>query len=364
MLRSLCKASNRFTLDLFCSVACSPQNLFISGYSVNVALAMLALGSEGDSLQQLKETLRWDAISDSEGAIVEEYCKLAKELNAASSIILLTANSVWSNELRAQYVERVRNDLKCEAYPLDSVEKVNTWVEERTQGLIPELIQQIDKSTLALLVNAIYFKGSWESSFSLNKTTTAQFLTANKEIVNVPMMHRKGSYNAVIGHTVNQALELPYTGEEYSMVAILPRKGQTWSAFMDSRNTIIKTVLNDLRPVSSLKVSFPKFKIEYGVKELKGELKQMGINDVFGSAANLSRMSNKIGTHVDSVLHKAVCEVNEEGTEAAAVTVVALQESCKVDPAIQFNKPFMFFIRQKSTNLILFIGTVENPLLG
>ncbi len=241
---------------------------------------------------------------------------------------------------------------------------INTWVEDKTNKKIQELIKPgiLNTQTRLMLTNAVYFKGDWAVQFDSKNTKDAPFTIAPEKKIDVPMMHLKDSFNyADFG--VLQILEMPYKGNDLSMVVLLPRKAEDL-AELEERITFgtLEQWLKRLNKQEVL-VYLPKFKIT-GEFRLAEMLKKVGMVDAFApNLADFSGMNGKKDLFISAVVHKAFVEVNEKGTEAAAATGIAIGVTSipTPPPVFRADHPFVFFIRDIKTNTILFIGRLANP---
>lgn len=347
----------------------SPKNVLISPYSLGSALVMLALGATGESFDQLKNALDWNSIKKGgdEQNVVPFYTKALQELGEVQDVKLVIGNSVWTKRVFPDYIESVRHQLLAEVFPLNTAEEINRWVSEKTQGLIKEIVDEVRPDQFAVLVNAIYFKGSWEYPFSPYATSKKDFHFSDGSIRKVKTMHLTQffGYKKTNEYT---SVELPYKGEGYAMIAILPHGTTSASEF--SKNLTLDDLFEfscGLSKRKQVRLSLPKFKVEYGVVEMKESLKDINVTRIYSEKnAQLDRLSDG-DAHMGAILHKAVCIVSEEGTEAAAVTAVTLRcpTSKRRSPPeiidVKFDRPFLFMIQDVASELILFLGLVEDP---
>jgi serpin B len=240
--------------------------------------------------------------------------------------------------------------------------RINQWVEGETREKIEDLIPPggVDGLTTLVLTNAIYFKGQWAARFDEEKTTEATFHGAHGDAT-VPMMHQKGDFQ-YLENDVVQVLEMPYVGEEISMLVLLPRTGGSQGLEV-LEASLTPEMLSDwsgrLRELK-LKVYFPRFEMTWGTEEISRHLAALGIRDAFGARADFSGMSDLQDLFIDSVFHKAFVAVNEEGTEAAAATAVVMARLAIMEEETIFraDRPFLFVIRDNASGSILFMGRV------
>ena len=326
---------------------------------------MLTLGSEGIAQQQLAQLLKWNEMGMNEDSIIEQYQKIEKIISKTKSVEILTANSIWSSKLLKSYVSNITSKFNASAKKLRTEKEINQWVADKTKNLITKLIEELPNPCPGVLVNAIYFKGNWARKFSSCKND--KFFLQDKSVVNAEMMNIQGKYAANLSvhpHGIT-AIEIPYDGNEFSMIAILPSKTQSWNEFINLPSETFFSVIDKLS-MTNVNLFFPKFEIDFGVVDISDNLIDLGVSQVFSTNgdAGLSRLSDDPLVFVSSVFHRAVCKVNETGTEAAAATAVVLGRGGRRAPAcstIKFNEPFLFMIVQKTTNLVIFAGTMVNP---
>jgi len=382
----------RFAVQLYQKLREGDGNLFFSPYSISTALAMTYAGARGQTQQQMADTLRFPTSADvlkeldapgtpmTQEQFAAAFGKIVKDLNARGGkdkYELRVANALWGQKdyafLKA-FVRLVEKQCGGKLQELDFVaatEKarrtINTWVEKQTNGKIKDLISQgsLDAMTRLVLTNAIYFKGNWARQFKEDRTRREPFKLATGGTVQVPMMNQKAEF----GYTETdklQALELPYAGKELSMVILLPKKVDGLSDLEQSLTAEALTEgLGRLR-TREVVVSIPRFKMTSKF-ELQRVLRVMGMTDAFSRAADFSGMTGKRDLLISAVIHQAYVDVNEEGTEAAAATGVVMKlTSMGPDriPVFRADHPFLFLIRDRTSDSVLFLGRVMNPTEG
>ena len=246
---------------------------------------------------------------------------------------------------------------------------INKWVAEKTNNKITEIVSAdaVDALTRLVLVNAVYFKGDWLKMFNVNSTRDEDFHVSQNESVNVKMMHLKSKFNYGVNAKLHcQAIELPYAGENLSMFILLPDQAVTSLSEVEEKLTSDDLVnIMEKFQMSSVKVKLwlPRFKLDEKLS-LSKMLAAMGMSDLFKpGVADLTGIDGSKELYVSHVVHRAVVEVNEEGTEAAAATAVVMQFRSAVIRNIIFraNHPFLFFIQDKATRSILFFGRLVKP---
>lgn len=355
------------------------SNIFYSPYSVFTALAMTYEGARNDTLKQMREVLK----IEQGNASFHQYMKVLYEyLNQNGKYNISTANALWIKEnlhLLEEYTNIIKTFYYGELSHIDFSDTneasniINLWINSNTNGLIKDLIKREDIDpifTALILTNAIYFKGMWEVQFDPNNTTEKDFKVINESKIRAPTMQLINTDN-LFNYTENddlQILELPYSGNDISMVILLPKKDIDLSHIIslidnDKLKNWIKSMSKE-----SVDIYLPKFKIETPTFELKDYLISLGMNNPFTNLADFSGITGSNDLYIEKILHKAFIEVNEEGTEAAAATVVEMRLTVDhggEESIITFNvdHPFLFLIQQKDTGTVLFMGKVINPIL-
>ncbi|MBN2684202.1 MAG: serpin family protein [Pontiellaceae bacterium] len=362
---------NALAVDLYQQISTQEDgNLFFSPYSISSALAMTYGGARGETAAQMNKVLHFGG----QDATHPAFSTLRTNLNAVEKkgdIQLSVANALWPQKdysFRAEYLDLIKNYYASEIRPVDYAtnkadarKQINTWVEEQTNEKIKDLIPEgaLNELTRLVLVNAIYFKGNWASQFKSSDTHDAPFHLSRDKTVQVSMMSQKEHFRYAETGTF-QAVELPYEGDDLSMLILLPSGTNTLAAL----ETEFKAdTLSSLRfRNQELIVQLPKFKLESSFG-LGDTLQQMGMTDAFSRSSDLSGMDGTRKLFISSVIHKAFVEVNEEGTEAAAATgvVVGLRSMPRPPMVFTADHPFLFFIRDNASGTILFMGRMMNP---
>jgi len=374
--QEIIQADNDFGISLFKEVVASDNeagNIFISPTSVALALAMTYNGANGDTKVAMENTLKKNGFTLDE--INQSYKSLIGALISVDPKVLLEiANSIWYRQgffVLPDFITVNSIYYNAEVNSIDfndpsAKDVINGWVKENTHGKIAEIIDQIPQEAVMYLINAIYFKGIWYSEFDKEKTTDGPFTTGEELKVMVPMMQQQDTFR--YAHYDKLAcVELPYGQGNYTMIILLPDMGIDLQEIItsltpESWNSMINSLSNQ-----DVVIHLPKFKFEYK-NTLNDELTSMGMGIAFSDAADFSRISETGWLKISKVLHKTFIEVNEEGTEAAAVTAVEIGytsiggETSPVFFAV--DRPFIFAIREKDTGSIVFIGSVKDPTLS
>ncbi|CAH1779515.1 unnamed protein product, partial [Owenia fusiformis] len=366
---------NGFALDLYneiCGSLAGSDNVFLSPFSISTALAMTYLGTAGNTATEMATVLKYPpnvhvlfkALLTTINAPNDNYT-----LNAANNLFPRTGFAILS-----QYVTDVMNfyfatikELDFAGQPEPSRQYINEWVSNITMEKIPELLQvgDITPLTVLVLVNAIYFKGEWQNPFNPDLTAISAFNVTPTQQISVAMMYNVSMYRYFEDTTLDaKILELPYTGEEVSMIIILPNQ-QDGLADLEANLTLSKlnAAINNLyAPYTAnvVNVWLPKFKIKFR-SELGEHLQDLGMVDAFNAGADFSPLCGLCNVRISKVIHEAFVEVNEEGTEAAAATAVIILKGVPRPKIFRANHPFLFLIRHKKSGSILFMGRITSP---
>lgn len=369
------KLDQEFAFEFFAHVFSEEKNeeeknFMISPFSLSMALAMTWNGSDNETKTAIQNTLKLGDMSDKE---VNEYFQKLKENFGKTdpSTQLAIANSIWTNkniEILPNFVSLNKKyfNSTVEAVQFGDpmvTERINDWAKDNTKGLIKKVIDKTTPTDLMYLLNALYFKGKWTSEFDAKNTTKMNFYNQKGNSVKVDMMHQKEHFNYASDETM-QMVQLPYGNNSFSMMVLLPSQNKT---LLDiTSNLQSKGYWNSLKiklQNSEVDLFIPKFKTEYN-KRLNKILINMGMGIAFDPlTADFSRMSN-LDAFISLVDQFTYINTDEEGTEAAAVTVVGLEltSANPSPPKIVFkaDRPFIYIIQENSTGTILFMGAIEN----
>ena len=362
------EADNNFGLTLFEAMnsEAPEDNLFISPISVSMALGMALNGADGETRAEMLEMLQKQNLS--EEAINESYQSLVRLLSGLDpEIIFNIANSIWYNdgvELEAPFLDKNETYFEAEVQALDfsnpqSVDRINTWVENKTNGLIEKIIDDIKENTIMYIINAIYFKGNWTYPFDPEATGKAPFYNLSGTTASVDMMTQRGTFPY---YTTDQAtfIDLPYGDSLYTMTIILPEESNDLNELVSELQSGLYASAESNFEHTKVDLFMPRFKLAYET-EMKPILRSLGMEQAFSeSQADFTRIHKAGGLFVSDVVHKSFVEVNEEGTEAAAVTSVTIGTTSVGPPIpqVRVEKPFIFLIREKSTGTFLFAGKI------
>jgi serpin B len=417
--QALTAAYNASGQELFKSLAAAPGNIVFSPYSIGTAMAMALSGARGETEKQmlsvLKQTLPRSAIETTNASVLATLngydksavppvcptgmkvdggtCKGPRaadgcpypmsaegsqcigsakfppsaKLSIANAIMLTGAGGAVSPD----YVALLKDKYAAEVFKNARLNDVNAWVKRKTEGKIDKILDQLDPNAAAVLLNAVYFKAAWLSSFNKRDTLDEAFNLTPSDKVQVPMMHRTGSY-AVLSQTGFRAIVLPYVVRSLSMVIVVPDKidgARETAARLDAGG--ISQLLSTVRvaPPKRVLLALPRFKASYKV-DLVPPFRQAGLSLPFDRLrADFSGMTGKTagqdGLMIGQIVHRAVIEVEEEGTEAAAVTAIEMKSTSAMpsqEPEpFRVDRPFLFYLVDDATGAILFEGRISDP---
>ncbi len=374
--------NNAFAVDIFGELCRKEGNLFISPYSISSALAMTYGGAGGETATQMKDVLKLSLPGNEVHRALSDIMQKLGRFGHEGKIRLMIANSIWPQEgysFYSEFKELLKKYYSVNIFPVNfkDPEKVrrmiNDWVSENTNGLIMDMIPPgaLDPLTVMVLVNAVYFKASWDAEFDPGRTEKADFHLNSGEAVKADMMNRSGKLRYA-DYRGCKVLELPYSEREMSMFIVLPSEKGT-GILKKPQDLISGDFFRDMEQCMRycrVDVSIPRFKLAYGVT-LNAVLQSMGMTDAYDSnKADFTGMYDKAAAggenlYISNVRHKAFVEVNEEGTEAAGVTSVEIKRTSAPPPMEKkrflADRPFIFLIADNSTKSILFMGRIENP---
>lgn len=374
-------ANTAFAVDLYQQLKGQPGNLFFSPYSISSALAMTYAGARGQTESEMAKVLHFGPGQTNVHSDFRALTDRINDLQRINRIKLLTANSLWYQHdyrFTDAFMKLVHRDYHAEVRPVDfakapdaAVNDINSWIDHTTDGKIQNVVEGLDPSTRLVLCNAIYFKGKWETQFDPANTRPAPFYVSSNETVTVPMMSIEDSFKSVnIDAASVSLLELPYVGNDLSMVILLPGNATLPVEMTPVSLSGLESKLTpenlrswlaalDGAPWEREPVSIPRFTTTQSFN-LTETLKSMGMPSAFGDNANFSGMDGTSNLYISDVFHKAYVEVNEEGTEAAAATTVSVVQSADAFSFI-VDYPFIFLIRDKGSGTILFMGRMVDP---
>lgn len=370
---SFIQSHNTFGFNLLQNIAENEDdNIFLSPSSILVALSMLYNGADGMTQDEIAETLQLDGIDVA--TLNEANSALLSILDRETEdITLKLANSLWINddfEFQEQFAKHMEEyyDATIEAidiYDPNSPKLINDWVSDATNKKIDEIVESIPSSLVAYIINAIYLDAGWTIPFDETLTEDKPFYLANGDVVNVPLMMLRDNFNYLENDDF-QAIQLTYGDDsEMNMTVILPTEDSSADEFVQSMSkddwNKWQTQFNEQEGT----ILLPKFTLEYDIT-LNDTLIALGMPSAFNEQADLTKLvkdSNDL--YVSEVKHKSFIDVNEEGTEAAAATSIAIMEMSATDQDEPFymevNRPFIISITDNETEANLFIGVIKDP---
>ncbi len=372
--RNYSNASNEFGFDLFkeLTIIDKNQNIFISPTSIMLALSMTNNGADRDTKIEMSNVLQLSGLSIDDANLAA--LQLQELLhNPDSNVELSIANSIWLRQgfpFKDEFLNSATKYFDSEMKSLDasSAKDINKWVDSATKGKIKKIVEFVNPITIMFLINAIYFKGIWTYQFEETFTREREFYLLDGSTIKHPLMEQNGNFKYLETDQF-QAIRLPYGSERMSMLVFLPSKDYGLENFLNKLN--YENWNNWQKRFGSQKgtIVLPRFKTEYEIS-LNAVLKRLGMPLAFNEKkADFSKMTVKVkgrNVFIQKVKHKTFLEVNEEGTEAAAVTSVSMgTTSISVDTYIPFymivDRPFFCMILDDATSNILFMGVIVNP---
>lgn len=369
----LVAADNQFGFDLFNQLRSRERdkNIFISPLSIACALTMTYNGAAGETRQAMARGLKLDGMSLDE--VNRANATLMSSLKSTDPKIELTiANSLWARQgvqFKSDFLARTRQFFGAEIAALNFSEPqakttINNWVSKSTKGKIPAIVDQIDNQKVLFLINAIYFKGVWTKQFDKALTKNEPFHLPSGAAQPVPMMSQSGNYLYYRGDKF-QAISLPYGSGGANLFLFLPDQGSSLDELLKNFSyDQCQQWMNGFRSTPG-DVKIPRFKMDFD-SNLNESLKALGMEPAFSAdQADFSGMREQRDLFISEVKHKAVIEVNEEGTEAAAATSVGISLTSMRPTPQRFkfiaDRPFLLALRSQKTEAILFLGAVLEP---
>ncbi|KAG8549232.1 hypothetical protein GDO81_022017 [Engystomops pustulosus] len=366
----IAKYNCKFAFDLYRQVALDhpSENIVFSPVSISTAFAFLSLGAKAQTYKQIIEALSFNTSEISEQEIHEGFGHLLHLLNDVDRELQLSGGNALfiskEHKILQTFLEEAKTRYHSEAFSTDfknteeAKKQINSYVENNTQGKIADLLDSVDQDAVFVLINYIYFQGSWEHSFNVNNTREKDFYVDKDTVVKVPMMSRQGEYLVGFAPELGFTLvDVPYKGNT-SAIFILPDEGKLHDVEKSLQNVSVHTIANLMKQREIL-LSIPKFSITAELDLVK-ELQALGITEVFSDHADLSGITEESKLKVSKAVHKAELNMDEKGTEAAAATSIGITKY-SLPQHIKMNRPFIVTILNKDTNTETFIGRVLNP---
>lgn len=347
------------------------ENLFFSPLGINMAFSIAFEGAEGNTANQMQHAFDFEPDDKKRGEKVETLMEQLNEKNEHYKLNI--ANALWIKndyEIKENYIQTAQTSYNSTVDNVDfvtnqGVDEINSWVKEKTHNKIQNILApgSTDEFTRMVITNAVYFNGKWSNWFNSQKTTEESFWIDKDTSVKVKMMHHPADMFSYAQTNDLQALEMYYVGGEVSMLILLPKERDGIYSLEQSLDTQKIDSIRDMLEHQPLTVKIPKFEFETKY-DLVGLLRNLGVEDAFDeNQANFGGITDE-PVYIDKATHKTFVSVDEEGTEAAAITALVVRPtSGPPTPQHQFiaDHPFVFIIQEKETNEILFIGRVSNP---
>ncbi|XP_059121485.1 neuroserpin [Peromyscus eremicus] len=354
------------------------ENILFSPLSIALAMGVMEIGAQGSTLKEIRHSMGYDGLKNG-----EEFSFLKDFSNVVSAeesqYVMKIANSLFVQNgfhINDEFLKMMKKYFNAEVNHVDFSQNVavanyiNKWVENYTNSLLKDLVspRDFDSVTHLALINAVYFKGNWKSQFRPENTRTFSFTKDDESEVQIPMMYQQGEFyygefsdgsNEAGG--IYQVLEIPYEGDEISMMLVLSRQEVPLATLEPLlKAQLIEEWTNSVKK-QKVEVYLPRFTVEQEI-DLKDTFKALGVTEIFNKDANLTAMSDKKELFLSKIVHKSFIEVNEEGSEAAAASgMIAISRMAVLYPQVIVDHPFFFLIKMRRTGRILFMGRVMHP---
>lgn len=362
-------AVSDFSMKLLQASLNNPGNILVSPASVFFALSMTLNGADGETRQAMMNALSASGLTEEQlNEASRDWMTLLEDTGENTELYL--TNSIWVREqypVHPDFLKRNADFYRADAYSLDfslpeAVSKINGWVKKATREKIDSIVDQIDSDVMMYLVNALYFKSDWETTFEAEATYDGVFHAPGQDMT-VSYMNRQGNMTYFKTEEA-KGIWLPYTDDAFAFFALMPENGSDLRNWISEYDAEALLGLLDQRQSGPVDLTLPKFEIEYE-NSLIDELEQLGMGIAFSGKADFSRMNadDISDLFISEVKHKTYCRVDEKGTEAAAVTSVEMKLTALPESDIElvFDRPFLFGIVDTRTNSPLFVGVIEKP---
>ncbi|XP_070836051.1 protein Z-dependent protease inhibitor [Chaetodon trifascialis] len=360
-----------FAMNLYRKISSfHDKNIFFSPLSISTSFAALLMASDGVTHEEMLKVLNLEQLeqADQPELIPKLFQVLNENITQNGSLKLDHGMALFVHpqfKVGEMFADQIKMFFDADIKSVDfgdtkeSIAFINDYIRHKTQDKVAEMISTLDAMTQVMLINTIFFQGNWQIPFNPNFTENAPFYIDNYRVVQVPMMFMEDKfYMMEDAHLGAKVLKLPYE-EGVSMLILLPKKGMDYTAIDDGINA--ERFLSWIKKLQKIKleINIPRFKMEQSYS-LHNLLPEMGMASIFSNLANLTKLSQNGGLKVSEVLHKAVIEVDETGTTAAAATTSGITPY-SLPRTFTVNRPFFFFIYHEDTNCILFMGRVIDP---
>lgn len=367
-------ADNEFGLELFQQIRdeSTEENIMISPLSISVAFAMAYNGADGSTKTEMEKAMKLNGLTPEQ--INNSYKMLINALQSLDKdVVFELANAIYyadGFQVKTDFLNINKNIYDAEVEKLDfaapaAVETINNWVAGKTHNKITKIVEQLNPLDRMVLLNAVYFNGIWKNKFAEEGTHNLPFTKTDDTTIEVAMMNKKEKLD-YISNSLFSAIKMPYGEGQYNMIVMLPANGKNAQDVINSLSSENwKSWESAFKVTDNVVVTMPRFKFEFKT-ELNKVLTKMGMAKAFQPGiADFSKISAE-DLYISAALHKSYIDVNENGTEAAAVTSITFSNTSAGNepPKTYFtvNKPFVFTITEKDTEAILFIGEVQHPV--
>lgn len=366
--KELGTSSSEFGFEIFKEIftAQPDSDIFISPLSISLALGMTFNGAEAETETAMRTALGYGDLTDEQ--INKNYASLIHLLtNRDENVQMDIANSIWIRQgfpVLQNFIDINKNYFYAQVDNLDfsspeAVETINNWVSQNTNGRIDKIVNKIDPLVVMYLINAIYFKAFWQYPFDPEQTSEDWFFKQNGDSILTPFMQQNQEIQ-YLSTDQFEAVDLAYGKGDFSMSLVMPKTGYTISDLISSLDKVEWDSIVEQFSTVSLMVELPKFTLEYNIT-LNEVLKSLGMEVAFDqNRADFSDINPDFPLYISNVLHKSFIQVDEKGTEAAAATSVEISLTC-VPMIVSFNHPFLFVIRERESNTVLFMGVLQEP---
>ncbi len=363
--------NNRFAIDIYKELKNNHSNLIFSPFSISSAMAMTYAGAEHNTAKEFQKSLYF--LEDKE-LFHHEFSNLFRGIVAdkKSSVEFYNANSLWIQKnfkLNDKFLNINKKYYSSALFhtdfnqPPQAAKEINNWVEKNTRNKINNLIKPsaLGSDTRLVLVNAIYFKGGWNKPFKKEKNTDDKFMISKNEEVTATFMNAEIK-TWYYKDCLKEIIEIPYANKDYSMMIILPKNYRKLKWVERFLSVKCMERYEKKREKFNVKLSIPKFEIDSEF-DLKQTLNELGLKEAFTGSADFSGINDQEELFIDQVVHKAMVDVNEEGTEAAAATAVMMRKTAVLIENVRFkaDRPFIYAIKNTKDGTIYFLGRVMNP---
>lgn len=371
--KQIVSSSNSFGLNIFKHVYSNAEegkNIFVSPLSMSLALSMLYNGSATITKDELQQGLGYVGLTD-EQVNISNRDLIKALINADPKVKMEIANSIWYRntfQAKQSFLATNKDFLNAEVRSanFDNATKnaINSWVSDATHDKITSIIDEIPNDAIMYLINAIYFKGIWKYTFDSKNNQMLDFTMLSGSKKRCEFMVQESTFET-LKNELFTAVNMPYGDGNFSMMVFVPNADKTNKDIIEALNQQNwATWNNSLKRVDKLKIYFPKFKFSYK-NTLNDELYALGMKSMFTDDADLTGINETEDIYVSEVKHKTFVEVNEEGTEAAAVTSVEIKLTSAITEPLEIkaDRPFLFVIKEKQSNALLFMGVLNEPVI-